>query len=427
MSDLVTNNRRIAKRLVVICTLFAVFFGITTHLFVLYSFKLTTTTQALESTSVLDELIDPKHIDQPHAQGEIIDTLNKIITFGIFESITIYDSQNHKIAQASTPNGLLVGGKTINETVGLRKKSGTSFYEYKDKGVQALIIRGPINTKDVELGDKTLGYFEVIRIIPEWRKKQILSIDIWSVLLTIIGTLSVGLILYPIITKLNNENNQRHKEVINSHINMIKSLGEAVAKRDSKTGTHSNRVTWIAVMIAEKMGIDVNSICNLIVGCILHDIGKIGISDNILLKPSKLSPEETEIMHGHVKKGEEIVKGMGWLEKARDVISGHHEKWDGTGYPRQLAGNQISLIARIASVADVFDVLCTTRPYKAPYPYETAIDMMVAESGKHFDPTVMNIFLPISKNIYDILISSNEAKISALLDKKIHQYITVEN
>lgn len=423
MSAHQSTKTKIAKLLTVVCFCFAIIFGITTHLFVTHGFKVTTTTQATEATKQLDHLINPNHIDQPHAHAEIVQTLENIVTYGIFEAITIYDTHNHKIAQAATTHGKLVKEKYSKELLQTTKDTELSYKEFIKDDLHVLSIKGPIKQADSK--DQIVGHFEVIRIIPEWRKQQILTIDIWAISLTIIGALSIGLLLYPIIVRLNDENYMKHREVVKSHIHMIKALGEAVAKRDSKTGIHSNRVTLIAVKIAETMGIDKKLLNNLIIGCLLHDIGKIGITDSILLKPGKLTPEETEIMHGHVVKGEEIINNNGWLENARDVISGHHEKWDGTGYPRGLSGKNIPLIARIAAISDVFDVLCTTRPYKLPYSYETAIDMMVNESGKHFDPEILMSFLPISKELYDLLMTSSGPEISRLLDEKIQKYITV--
>jgi HD-GYP domain-containing protein (c-di-GMP phosphodiesterase class II) len=147
---------------------------------------------------------------------------------------------------------------------------------------------------------------------------------------------------------------------------MMEALGRAIAKRDSDTGAHNYRVAWIAARIAERLGLSGSAMQALIAGSFLHDVGKIGIPDAILLKPGRLDEQEMDTMRTHVAQGEEIVTGMGWLDGAQAVVAAHHEKWNGSGYPRGLAGEAIPLAARIFAVADVFDALCSKRPYKEP-------------------------------------------------------------
>jgi len=136
----------------------------------------------------------------------------------------------------------------------------------------------------------------------------------------------------------------------------------------------------------------------LIAGSFLHDVGKIGIPDAILLKPGKLDAAEFVIMRTHVAQGEEIVTGMGWLDGANAVVAAHHEKWNGAGYPRQLVGEDIPLSARIFAVADVFDALTHDRPYKPAWPVERAIAEIERAAGSQFDPGVVAAFLAMQKD-----------------------------
>lgn len=160
----------------------------------------------------------------------------------------------------------------------------------------------------------------------------------------------------------------------------------------------------------------------LIAGSFLHDIGKIGIPDAILLKPGKLDDAEFAIMRSHVQQGEEIVSGMGWLHGAHAVVAGHHEKWNGSGYPRQLRGEQIPLAARIFAVADVFDALCSQRPYKAALGFDAAMAILLRDTGNHFDPAVMAAFQPQARMLFDTLADGGEAHAEALLEGCLRRY-----
>ena len=158
---------------------------------------------------------------------------------------------------------------------------------------------------------------------------------------------------------------------------------------------------------------------SLIAGSFLHDVGKIGIPDAILLKPGKLDAAEFEIMRTHVCQGEEIVTGMGWLDGANAVVAGHHEKWNGSGYPRRLQGEEIPLAARIFAVADVFDALCSRRPYKEPMSFEAAMAILEKDTGSHFDPAVMAVFRPMAREVFDCLAECDEEGARRLLEERV--------
>jgi HD-GYP domain-containing protein (c-di-GMP phosphodiesterase class II) len=181
-------------------------------------------------------------------------------------------------------------------------------------------------------------------------------------------------------------------------------------------------VAWIAASIAERMGVTGSDMQALIAGSFLHDVGKIGISDAILLKPGKLDDAEFVTMRTHVAQGEEIVTGMGWLDGANAVVAGHHEKWNGTGYPRQLKGENIPLSARIFAVADVFDALCSKRPYKEAMGFDAAIEILEIDTGSHFDPAVMKVFQPMARAIFDRLAGISEGDARQLLEDRVRQH-----
>lgn len=132
--------------------------------------------------------------------------------------------------------------------------------------------------------------------------------------------------LYPVMVHLSTDNVRKAREVLDSHIAMMEALGRAIARRDSDTGAHNYRVAWLAARVGRQMGLSKTAMQELIVGSFLHDVGKIGIPDKILLKPGKLDPEEIEVMRTHVHHGENILHGIGWLAGASEVVAAHHEK-----------------------------------------------------------------------------------------------------
>lgn len=170
-------------------------------------------------------------------------------------------------------------------------------------------------------------------------------------------------------------------------------LVTALDAREHGTGQHSLRVRDYAVRIGSAMGMGEHALHVIGQGALLHDIGKIGIPDEILLKPGELSSTEWELMRQHTQIGHEILNRVPLLNDVADIVLTHHERFDGTGYPAGLKGEEIPVGARIFAVADVFDALTTDRPYRQAMAVERATSMIVEESGKHFDPEVIDAFV----------------------------------
>lgn len=215
---------------------------------------------------------------------------------------------------------------------------------------------------------------------------------------------------------------QKSQEVIRSHVAMMEALGVAIAKRDSDTGEHNYRVTLMAAKLGEALGVHHDEMQKLIVGSFLHDIGKVGTPDSILRKPGRLTEEELRIMRMHVQHGVEMVKGMGWLNYAHDIVAYHHEKWDGTGYPFRLAGGAIPQIARIFAVVDVFDALCSARPYKDPLSLNQVLDLMNREARAHFDPDIFNLFVKIAPKLYEAIEGQDIGTLEPLAAEMVQKY-----
>ncbi len=172
----------------------------------------------------------------------------------------------------------------------------------------------------------------------------------------------------------------------------IEGRSRAMDLRDKETEGHTQRVTELTVKMARTMGMSQDEIINLRRGALLHDMGKLGVPDDILLKPGKLTGEEWVIMKSHPNFAYEMLSPIAYLRPALDIPHCHHEKWDGSGYPRGLKGEQIPLAARIFSVIDVWDALTSDRPYRKAWPKEKTIEHIKEGSGKHFDPQIVDIF-----------------------------------
>jgi HD-GYP domain-containing protein (c-di-GMP phosphodiesterase class II) len=185
-----------------------------------------------------------------------------------------------------------------------------------------------------------------------------------------------------------------------SYTTTVRALAAALELRDDQTGRHAERVTEIALCLAQEVAPELAAEREVEFGFLLHDLGKIGIRDSILLKPGPLTAAEMEEMRYHPVLGERIVAGIPFLSGvARQVVAAHHERWDGTGYPRRLAGDRIPLAARIFSLADAFDAMTSDRPYRAALPFEVVVAEVEHAAGGQFDPELAEVFLSLAPKL----------------------------
>ncbi len=198
---------------------------------------------------------------------------------------------------------------------------------------------------------------------------------------------------------------ERTKELRKAQIEVINRLGKAAEYRDQDTGTHINRMSKYCRLMGKALGLSREEYDRLDLASTMHDVGKIGISDNILLKPGKLDTGEWESMRSHTRIGEKLLSGgtSQLLEVARIIAMTHHEKWDGTGYHQHLKGKEIPLVGRITCICDVFDALISRRPYKDPWPVDTALAEIKKGSGLFFDPDLVEVFLSLEPEIREIV------------------------
>ncbi len=184
----------------------------------------------------------------------------------------------------------------------------------------------------------------------------------------------------------------RRQELQASYTATVRALSNAVEARDAYTSKHAERVTAYGMELARRMDLPLAGSPELEFGFLLHDIGKLAVSDVILYKPGPLNDEERALMARHPVIGAEIIDSIEFLQGTKQVILHHHERWDGTGYPDGLAGAEIPLAARVFAVADVLDAVTTVRPYRPASDMEEAYELIVLASGHHFDPAVVTAF-----------------------------------
>jgi putative two-component system response regulator len=194
------------------------------------------------------------------------------------------------------------------------------------------------------------------------------------------------------------------KELQETQLEIIQRLGRAAEYKDNETGLHVIRMSHYAKLLALAYGFSEQDADKLFQAAPMHDVGKIGIADHILLKTGKLDDEEWKIMRRHPEIGAEIIgeHDSPLLQVARTIALTHHEKWDGSGYPNQLKGEEIPLIGRIIAIVDVFDALTTARPYKKAWAVEEAIEHLQRESGRHFDPQLIPVFLKVMSDVIKV-------------------------
>ena len=218
------------------------------------------------------------------------------------------------------------------------------------------------------------------------------------------------------LTERTEQLTKRTEQLTNLKNGIVYALADIVESRDKNTGGHIDRTSlYIEILIDamveqgvyvdEMYGWDLESVIS---SARLHDVGKVTISDVVLNKPGKLTDEEFQIMKSHAAEGENIINrtiertgDAEFLNSAKLFAAYHHERWDGSGYPYGLQGEEIPLHGRIMAIIDVYDALVSERPYKKPFAHEEAIDIIKKESGKHFDPRIANVFVSIEKQIFE--------------------------
>ncbi len=349
---------------------------------------------------IYDLLDDPAHLDTDELLVRIKGQNGPIRQrTGYFPVVSFYDLQGRKIAESidkADPDSV-----ALQEGLAAELPPGKSadFYAAKPiriAGRPVVRIGLPLNDRHgapvlqihgiYALSDVALGEFN-----------QRLRRTLLLVMLVVAAT---SLVLYPVVLGLIRRVEGLSLRLLDANLAVIQTLGGAIAKRDSDTDAHNYRVTLYAVRLAETVGLDEETMQGLIKGAFLHDVGKIGTEDRVLLKPGRLDEEEFTVMRRHVGHGIDIVARSSWLGDAIPIVSSHHEKYDGTGYPQALRGDEIPMGARIFAIADVFDALTSVRPYKQAFPLQEALEILLEGRGKHFDPELLERFVALAPDLH---------------------------
>lgn len=230
----------------------------------------------------------------------------------------------------------------------------------------------------------------VLGVLEVFHRERIASNGEWLAFLEILaGQAAIAIDNAELFSKLERSN----VDLLRAYDATIEGWAHALDLKDEETEDHSQRVTELTLRIAGNLGIKDGDLAHVRRGALLHDIGKMGIPDSILLKPGKLTDEEWEIMRKHPVYAFEMISSIDYLRPALDIPYCHHEKWDGSGYPRGLKGKQIPPAARIFAVVDVYDALTSDRPYRKAWTKEKTLENIKEQSGKHFDPQVVDVFI----------------------------------
>ena len=206
---------------------------------------------------------------------------------------------------------------------------------------------------------------------------------------------------------------ERTEELRETQLEVIQRLGQAAESRDEDTGQHIDRIGRMCERLGRAAGMPEADAEMLRHASAMHDVGKIGIPDRVLLKPGRLDEDEWRIMRTHPAIGGDILAGSRWpvVQMGETIARTHHERWDGAGYPAGLKGEEIPLVGRIVAICDVFDALLSERPYKQAWPLSDALEEIRSQSGRHFDPRLVELFMEMARELHGDIGYNGRARI----------------
>jgi HD-GYP domain-containing protein (c-di-GMP phosphodiesterase class II) len=296
---------------------------------------------------------------------------------------------------------------------------GRSDVQARSVGGRRLLLSAvPIVDRQGTVKGYARGIFAVSAETTAEARRAVLA----SVLLVVGIVTGVTAILYPVILRLARRLADYSTGLLAANLETLAVLGSAVAKRDADTDAHNYRVSLYALRLGETVGLNDAELRGLIKGAFVHDVGKIGIPDAVLLKPGGLDAEEYGVMQSHVHQGVDIVSRAAWLRDGLPVVASHHEKFDGGGYPQGLRGLAIPVAARIFAIVDVFDALTSERPYKKPLGLDEALKILEEGRGSHFDPDLLDAFAGIAAGLYRQLAGREGRELGPVLVAAAERY-----
>lgn len=357
------------------------------------------------------EAIGPEHAGQLEAQA-------KEFLKGDFISLRLYGADQEKILEAFDSGGPEPRRSLPAHVHHLAQDELDHHHTFWLDGRLLMQLLLPI----ADAKGLRRGYFEGVYEVNAGTLRDILAGLAASLALTLGIVLVTAAVLHSVIAALNRGVVGLSSDLLKSNIELMEVLGGAIALRDSDTDVHNYRVTAYAIAMGKALRLPPRGLRNLIAGAFLHDAGKIGVSDAILLKPGPLTAVEMDTMRRHVALGVGVVANSGWLRGARDVVEFHHEKFDGSGYLKGLAGGAIPRSARIFAIIDVFDALISRRPYKEPVPFDEAMAILERGRGTHFDPALLDAFQGIAAEIHGQIGASNDAALRRMVRSQVAEH-----
>ncbi len=351
----------------------------------------------------------------------IEETGSVVLPDGRFVLVRIYDQAGQLLLDVADDSFAAV--PAVRQAVDDAKISALGAHEFhvvttELEGLPLVGVAVPLNNSADEVVAQVVGVFAISAAAIGDIRGNILRTMLYVAGLII----ATALTIYPIIGRLLGRLSRQTVRLLDSNLETLQVLGGAIAKRDSDTDAHNYRVSVFSVCLAEAIELPRDQIQSLIKGALLHDVGKLGIRDNVLLKPGKLTDDEFTVMKTHVDHGMELTERASWLKDAQAVVGGHHEKFDGSGYPAGLKGDAIPLTARIFAITDVFDALTSRRPYKEPFSYDETMQILEGGRGNHFDPSLLDVFNNIARDLYDTYSGKEDQKSRDRLELMTEEY-----
>jgi HD-GYP domain-containing protein (c-di-GMP phosphodiesterase class II) len=347
-------------------------------------------------------IMEQQKTDPVTALREVLDSGTAPLVFhaGRFVYVQVYDRQGAVVAEktvAVQPGMEAVKAFAAARPFAFPAAGRDEALTKKIDGAWYVLVSSAVADRNGNVGPYARGVFAVS---PD-ELVRVRRVIVQSTLIAIVIVLAVSALLYPVILRLTRRLANYSTHLLDANLETLSVLGSAIAKRDSDTDAHNYRVTLYSTRIGEALGLSASEMRVLIKGSFLHDVGKLGIPDNILLKPARLDTQEFAVMKTHVDKGADIVQRSSWLKEGTEVVGYHHEKFAGGGYPHGLRGEGIPVTARIFAVSDVFDALTSHRPYKKQLTFEETMEILEQDRGRHFDPAVLDAFGKHARELYD--------------------------
>jgi HD-GYP domain-containing protein (c-di-GMP phosphodiesterase class II) len=342
---------------------------------------------------------------------------------GHFVFVQFLDRSGTVVAEGSAPaaDQVEAGGDLAKARPLVFPETGRAEAETHRRG-DGLFVLSVVPVAD-RLG-AVKGYARGVFAVSTEAGQQMRRAVMRSALIVVAIVCGVTAILYPVILQLTRRLADYSSSLLDANLETLAVLGSAIAKRDADTDAHNYRVSLYSVRLGEAIGLDPAAMRGLIKGAFIHDVGKIGIPDAVLLKAGRLDAEEYRIMQSHVEAGVDIVSRSAWLRDSIPVVAAHHEKYGGGGYPKGARSQEIPLAARIFAIADVFDALTSERPYKKPLSFEETMRILEEGRGVHFDPDLLDVFAVIARRLYDAFAGHDGSDLRQVLVAAVDPYFS---